>query len=268
MALGTVVRVRILLVAMTAVLLLLVGSPVVAATASAQPADPLPSSTDVDYQLGGVRTVPDSVGIVVRDRKAKPLPGRYNVCYVNAFQTQPEDRGWWRRHHPNLILKKNGRPVSDTVWHEWLFDVRTEKKRTRLARVVGQWIGGCADDGFDAVEFDNLDSFTRSRSMIERRGTLAFAERLNEVAESHGLPSAQKNLAQYDGTRIGFDFAIAEECGAYEECVDYERSYGDQVIAVEYRNADFRFTCRQFGDQWPVVRRDRALKKDGVRRFC
>jgi hypothetical protein len=69
--------------------LLLLG---VAAPAAAR--EPLPVGTDVDYQLGGVRPVPTHVGIVVRDRKAPPIPSRYNVCYVNGFQTQADERGF------------------------------------------------------------------------------------------------------------------------------------------------------------------------------
>ena len=67
-----------------------------AAAAPAVARDPLPVGTDVDYQLGGVRPVPANVGIVVRDRKAPPIPGRYNVCYVNGFQTQADERGFWK----------------------------------------------------------------------------------------------------------------------------------------------------------------------------
>ena len=71
-------------------------------------ADPLPTGTDVDYQLGGNRSVPDNVGIVVRDREAAPAAGRYNVCYVNGFQTQPNERPFWRRHW-DLVLKHDGK---------------------------------------------------------------------------------------------------------------------------------------------------------------
>ena len=56
----------------------------------------LPVGVDVDYQLGGVRDVPARVGIVVRDRAADPLPDHYNVCYVNGFQTQPDEKRFWR----------------------------------------------------------------------------------------------------------------------------------------------------------------------------
>ena len=85
--------------------LLLVGS-AVAAPAAPQPR-PLPVGTDVDYQLGGNRAVPGHVGIVVRDRNAAPTGDRYDVCYVNGFQTQPDERSFWRQHW-GLVLKAGG----------------------------------------------------------------------------------------------------------------------------------------------------------------
>ena len=181
---------------------------------------PLPTGTDVDYQLGGDRSVPDHVGIVVRDRESEPVEGTYNVCYVNGFQTQPNERAFWRQHW-RLVLKDDGKPVTDEAWGEWLLDTRTAAKRRELARIVGRWIGGCAADGFDAVEFDNLDSFTRSHGLVERRQALAFARLLVDGAHDAGLEAGQKNLAGTTAPRIGFDFAVAEECGRYHECGAY-----------------------------------------------
>jgi hypothetical protein len=229
--------------------------------------EPLPVGTDVDYQLGGARPVPGHVGIVVRDREAEPLPDKYNVCYVNGFQTQDSERSFWRRHW-RLVLKEDGKPVTDEAWEEWLLDPRTPAKRRALARIVGGWAAGCADDGFDAVEFDNLDSFTRSHHLITRKQALAYARLLVRAGHRAGLEVGQKNLAGYDGTRIGYDFAIAEECGRYRECDAYTDVYGDRVLAIEYRRKDFRWTCRHVGDRLAVVLRDLALSPSGVRRWC
>jgi Glycoside-hydrolase family GH114 len=93
----------------------------------------LPSSkTEVDYQLGGNAKLPEHVGIVVRDRHAAPSKRAYSVCYVNGFQTQPDERRFWRSKHWNLVLKKNGKPVVDSAWGEWLLDSRTPAKRRAL----------------------------------------------------------------------------------------------------------------------------------------
>lgn len=227
----------------------------------------LPLGTDVDYQLGGAASVPAPVGVVVRDRQAPPVPGRYNVCYVNGFQTQPQERRLWSRH-PGLVLRDEGRPVVDAAWDEWLLDLRTAAKRERLATIVGRWTRDCARAGYDAVEYDNLDSFTRSRGLLTRRQAVAYAALLVRDAHAAGLAAGQKNLAGFDGTTIGYDFAVAEECGRYRECAAYTRVHGGRVLAVEYRPADFRWTCERFGDRLAVVLRDRDLSPRGVRRWC
>ena len=228
---------------------------------------PLPTGTDVDYQLGGDRAVPDHVGIVVRDRESSPIEGKYNVCYVNGFQTQPNEKKLWKQHW-NLVLKRHGKAVVDSAWGEWLLDVRTPAKRARIATIVGGWVDGCADAGYDAVEFDNLDSFTRSHRLIKRKQTIAYAELLVDTAHDAGLAAGQKNLAGFDGTSIGYDFAVAEECGRYRECSSYTKFFGDQVLSIEYRQQDFDWTCDHDGDDLAVVLRDRDLTPDGVHQWC
>ncbi len=239
----------------------------VPAVAHAEP-PPLPVGTDVDYQLGGPAYVPDNVGIVVRDRTETPAPGAYNICYVNGFQTQPGARRSWLARRDLLLQDADGRLVEDEAWGEWLLDIRTPAKRQRLARIVGRWTAGCARDGFDAVEYDNLDSFTRSRGLLRARQATAYARLLVAGAHDAGLAAGQKNRAGWDGTRVGFDFAVAEECGRYDECGAYTDVYGDQVLAVEYRVRDFDRTCADVGDRLAVVLRDRDLTPDGVRRWC
>lgn len=231
--------------------------------------DRLPSDSHVDYQLGGAAPVLPGVGVVVRDRTDAPAPGMANVCYVNGFQTQPNERSFWRGSKRwGLVLKRRGRPVVDAQWGEWLLDIRTPRKRRALAAIMGRWIEGCALKGFVAVEFDNLDSFTRSRRLLKRRHAIAFARLLVQRAHRVGLLAGQKNLADFNGTRIGYDFAVAEECGRYDECDAYTGVYGDQVIAIEYRRRDFRRTCAQVGDLIAVEMRDRDLSPSSVRRWC
>src|SRR3954452_15535544 len=147
---------------LVALLLALVAGPSAAAGVTLPPI-----GTDWDYQLGGARPVPARVGIVERDRRAEPVSGRYNVCYVNGVQTQPDEKRFWHRHW-SLVLKRDGRPAVDSVWGEWLLDIRTERKRAALARILGRWPSGCAADGFDAVEYDNLDSFSLSHGSVTR----------------------------------------------------------------------------------------------------
>ena len=246
---------------------LLVPLLLLGAAAPASGRDPLPVGTNVDYQLGGVRPVPSHVGIVARDRRAPPIPRRYNVCYVNGFQTQADEREFWRPRM-GLVLHRGGRPVVDSAWGEWLLDISTPSKRKRLTGIMGMWTRNCAARGYDAVEYDNLDSFTRSRGLIRRSQALAYARLLVRVAHAAGLSAGQKNLAQFDGRSVGYDFAVAEECGRYRECASYVAHYGRRVLSIEYRRMDFRWTCARFGSRLPVVLRDRALSPRGVRAWC
>ena len=244
-------RVRTLLASLT--LAALTGA-ALSAPAAADVTLPSPQ-TDVDYQLGGNKALPKRVGIVVRDREAKPSKRAYSVCYVNGFQTQPGERRFWRTKHWNLVLKKDGKPVVDSAWGEWLLDIRTPAKRRKLARIVGRWTRGCADAGYEAVEYDNLDSFSRSRGLLEPRHAKHYARRLVSLAHDAGLAAAQKNRAGWDGTTVGYDFAIAEECGRWKECGRYRSHYGNRVLVVEYRKKDFRYTCRKWGSRLPIVLR-------------
>lgn len=227
-----------------------------------------PSKTDVDYQLGGNAPLPRHVGIVVRDREARPSGRAYTVCYVNGFQTQPQEKRFWRDKHWNLVLKKGGKAVVDSAWGEWLLDIRTPAKRRALARIVGRWVDRCASDGFEAVEFDNLDSFGRSKQLLTPGDARRFARLLVVRAHAAGLAAAQKNRAGWDGRVVGYDFAIAEECGRWRECGSYRRHYGNKVLVVEYRKKDFRYSCRHWAPQLPIVLRDLALSPGGIHRYC
>jgi hypothetical protein len=228
----------------------------------------LPPAGGFDYQLGGGYAPADGVRTVVRDRTERPAAGYYNVCYVNAFQAQPDQLSWWRAHHPRLLLRAHGREVRDAAWGETLLDTSTRRKRAALARVLGRWIMRCAAAGFRAVEPDNLDSFTRSRGRVTARDNLALASLLIRRAHRAGLAIAQKNapgLARR-GHERGFDFAVAEECAVWHECAAYTRAYGQHLLQVEYADngaRTFPAACRAAGGRWPVVLRDRDLRPAG-----
>ncbi|WP_306319498.1 MULTISPECIES: endo alpha-1,4 polygalactosaminidase [unclassified Streptomyces] len=230
---------------------------------------------EFDYQIGGAYKPPPGVRAVARDRGDSPARGLYNVCYVNAFQAQPDALRWWHSHHDDLLLRDaDGRLVIDEDWDEPLFDISTSAKRSRLADIVGGWIDGCADDGYQAVEPDNLDSYERSDGLLDSSDAVAFAQLITRRAHRAGLAAGQKNTADLlpEHRSIGFDFAVAEECGRYGECRGYASAYDDRVFAVEYREADFERACRAWGDRLSIVLRDRDVRPEGtkghVRRAC
>ncbi|UJR83246.1 endo alpha-1,4 polygalactosaminidase [Sandaracinus amylolyticus] len=216
-----------------------------------------PANAGFDYQLGGAYSPPDGVQIVSRDRTESPAAGIYNLCYVNGFQAQPDASEWWLAEHPDLVLRDaGGDPVIDRDWDEMLLDTRTPEKRAALAEIVGGWIEQCADDGFDAIEIDNLDSYARSEGLLTQDQAVAFMRLLSDVAHARGLAIAQKNSTELLARRaeMGTDFAVAEECNRYDECGDYVDAYGDGVLVIEYRRADFDTGCADFPDLSIVLR--------------
>lgn len=222
-----------------------------------------PAGALPDYQLGGAYDPAEGVGIVGRDRSAEPVVGLYSVCYVNGFQTQPGELAEWP---DDLLLHDGDDVVFDPEWpDEALLDTGSAAQRSRIAEIVIPWIEGCADSGFQAVEFDNLDSFSRSLGLLTLDHNLALAELLVDAAHGVGLAAGQKNAAEHAEAlkeRAGFDFAVTEECAAYAECGAYTAVYGPHVIDIEYTDQlprSFAELCADPDAPASLVLRDRDL---------
>ena len=229
---------------------------------------PLPPGAVADYQLGGGYPPPAGVTVVVRDSADTPLPGAFNICYVNGFQTQP-GASW---PAALLVPGPDGTPLADPDWpDEYLLDISTAGARAANLERIGPAIAACAAKGFDAVEFDNLDSFTRAGGHLSQDDALAFAALLVAAARAVGLPAGQKNTAEL-GTRgrdeAGFTFAVTEECHRWDECGAFTRVYGaGQVIGIEYTD-DLRGTfveaCANPDRPGSLILRDRMLRPAGA----
>jgi hypothetical protein len=208
-----------------------------------------PVNAGFDFQLGGAYPPPASVKIVTRDRKDKPASGLYNICYLNGFQTQTLEKNFWLSNYPDLVLRDSGgSPVIDEEWDEMILDVTTASKRARLAELMGGFIADCDAAGFDAVEIDNLDSYSRSGGLIKPDDSVAYIKLLSTKAHALGLAISQKNSAEFVPRRaeMGTDFAVAESCNRYRECDLYRKGYGDHILIIEYRRSDFDAGCAAY----------------------
>jgi len=229
-----------------------------------------PANGRFDYQIGGAYRPLPSVKIVDRDRTSTPVKGKYNVCYVNAFQTQPDELRFWMSKHPQLLLKYRGDYLHDPGWPgEVLLDTSTAAKRAQIAKIESGWFAGCAKKGFRAIEPDNLDSWTRSHKELTKADNLGLATLLVKAAHARHLAIAQKNtagLGTVGAKKIGFDFAIAEECQVYTECSNYTKAYGHEVFEIEYTDNGLKAyprACRLRGKQISIILRDRDVVPRG-----
>jgi hypothetical protein len=230
-----------------------------------------PTHAKFDYQIGGAYTPPAGVQVVTRDRTASPAAGLYNICYVNAFQVQPGEQSQW---DSDLLLRDAaGNLVIDEDWGEPLLDIRGAKA-ARVAAKVNGWIDGCATKGYQAIEPDNYDSYERSKSLITTTQARTYLKLLADHAHTKSLAIAQKNTVDLAGyrTSVGLDFAVAEECGQYDECGDYVAAFGNNVIVIEYTNAGRTKACSGFGTRLSIVQRDVDVSVPGdshyVRKTC
>ena len=219
-----------------------------------------PSNAGFDYQVGDIYPPPDLVVIVAREHTKAPVQGRYNICEIDGFETREEDRDFWSTQHSDLILRDVlGIPIVDPE-AGMLLDVSTEAKRMAVAAIVAEWIAGCAAAGFDAVAIDNLDSYTRSGGRLLAQHAIDTMALFSAAAHAHQLAVAQRNASELvvQKAALGTDFAIAEECNRYRECEDYRAGYGDHVLLIEYRRADFETGCSAY-PQLSIVLRDAML---------
>jgi len=220
-----------------------------------------PAGAGFDYQLGGDAPLPDGVAVVVRDWFAgSAVPGVYSICYVNAFQTQPPDdadRPDEREGWPAEVVSD----AEDAAWPgEFAIDLSSAERRAAAAAHVVTMIDECAAKGFQAVEFDNLDSYTRFPELgFDVPEAIEYAAALVAHAHSRGLAAGQKNaveIAAQARSSAGFDFVVAEECGAYDECDGYVAVYGDAVLAIEYTEEGFAAACATLHPRSSVIFRD------------
>jgi hypothetical protein len=121
----------------------------------------------------------------------------------------------------------------------------------------------CATSGFDAVEIDNLDTYSRSDGALTLEDNIDLAARYARVAHDLGMAIAQKNGAGSSALlkrEVGFDFAVTEDCARYEECDDYTDAYGDLVFDIEYSPEHLEAACAAVGS---AVLRDLDLVAPG-----
>ncbi|MFF4704659.1 endo alpha-1,4 polygalactosaminidase [Streptomyces sp. NPDC001288] len=221
-----------------------------------------PTGVGFDYQIGGAYTPPAGVGIVSRDNQDSPAKGLYNICYINAFQSQPGHESDWK----GLLLKgDDGEPAEDPDWEgEYALDISTQAKREALAAKMDVTIDACARKGFDAIEPDNYDSYTRFDGLTAAEAE-SYMSLLAQHAHAKGLAIGQKNAVELasKAKSLGIDFAVTEECGAYSECGDYAKAFGNHVVDVEYTSKGLKSACSGWSGKFSIVERDEEVSTPG-----
>jgi hypothetical protein len=181
------------------------------------------TSIDVEmYDIDGFDTKKSLVNHLHDD-------GRMVVCYISAGSWEnwrPDADGF-----PNSVLgHNNGWPGE-----KWL-DIR---KLGVLRPIMRARMDMCADKGFDAIEFDNVDGYQNNTGFpLHGHDQLHYNVFLANQAHVRGLSAVLKNdLGQVDELLPYFDFALNEQCFQYDECDTLTPfvDAGKAVFGVEYK---------------------------------
>lgn len=154
--------------------------------------------------------------------------GRHVVCYfsVGSFEE-------WREDADAFDPVDLGEALEGWEGERWL-DIRSPRVRNiMLARLDLAAARGC-----DAVEPDNAQAYLEDSGFdLTARDQLDYNRLLAEAAHERGLGIGLKN----DGPQASllaehFDFAVTEECQAFEECAYYTAFIrrGRPVFNAEY----------------------------------
>lgn len=164
--------------------------------------------------------------------------GRRVICYVNAgaWEDFRPDAG----AYPKRVLGR----ADGWAGERWLDIRRLDVLRPLLARRFDM----CRRKGFDAVEPDLLDGYTnRTGFPLTARHQLAFNRMVVRLAHARGLSVGLKNdVEQVPALVRDFDFAVNEECAAFDECASLAPfvKAGKAVFHVEYALPNSAFCAR------------------------
>ncbi len=169
--------------------------------------------------------------------------GGHAICYVSAGTYEPfrPDRQAYLDFDQACGGCLIGKSVAGFRDEHWL-DVRdTQGQRTFLLATVAARVDRCKADGFDAVEFDNVDGYANATGFPLGDGDqLVFDAALANLAHARGLTAALKNDLDQVGELVAyFDMAVNEQCQEFDECaaLDPFIGAGKAVFQVEYQGA-------------------------------
>ncbi len=195
--------------------------------------------TSWQWQLSG--TVDTSVDVAMYDIDLFDVPqdvidalhadGRIVICYFSAGSHED-----WRPDAGDFPPGAIGKPLDGWPGERWL-DVRDPQVRA----VQAARLDLAAAKGCDGVEPDNVDGYANDTGFpLTAADQLDYDAWLAAEAHARGLSVGLKNdLEQIPDLEPMFDWALDEECLAYDEC-DLLAPFvdaGKAVFHVEYVDA-------------------------------
>lgn len=177
--------------------------------------------------------------------------GAHAICYVDAGTTEN-----WRSDHAKYDPREVGRPLPGWKGERFVdvtkWSTPVPAPYEKLSRILGNRISLCKEEGFDAIEADNLDAYTYGNLggfRLSMRQEETFIERLVSVAHRQGLAFFLKNEINGDSLlrtlapRV--DGELDEQCWQYHECASLKVFVSEQkpILNVEYQHITAAKLC-------------------------
>jgi hypothetical protein len=200
----------------------------------------------------------------------RSMPGRGVVCYIDA--------GTWENWRPDAgKFPKYLLGLEDGGWpgERWLNIARFQGT---LSAIMRARVAMCRSKGFNAVDFDNVDSYTNDTGFpLTAANQLAYDVFLANTAHRLGLSVALKNdIEQIPELLPYFDFAIDEQCFEYADCLTSQNSgeyglnefvtEGKAVFDIEYHRKLSQFCSAAARDHFNALAKKLSL--GAWRRAC
>lgn len=203
----------------------------------------------------------DNSAEVVRDLHAQ---GRKVVCYMSVGSWEE-----WRPDSDQFPPEVIGNDYEDWPGEQWL-DIR---QIDLLAPILRARLDLCKSKGFDAVEPDNMDSYTNDTGFpLTDEDQIKFNRWLATEAHARGLSIGLKNDPDQVADLVeDFDWALTEDCfdqGWCTEMLPFIEA-GKPVFAAEYTDTGITLDdlCTKASElRFNVILKQRDL--DAWRQAC
>ncbi|WP_431686346.1 endo alpha-1,4 polygalactosaminidase [Hahella sp. NBU794] len=159
--------------------------------------------------------------------------GKKVICYFSAGTRED-----WR---PDANQFTEGSVIADGDMDDWPGETwlnignQTALEQT-IKPIMEARLDLARDAGCDAVEPDNMDGYdnrSETHGEISAADQLAYNIWIAQAAHARGLSVGLKNdVGQAEELVAYFDFAVNEQCFAYEECEAYEDTFLNANKAV------------------------------------
>jgi hypothetical protein len=178
--------------------------------------------------------------------------GRAVICYIDtAYEPGRPDSSQFTA----AVL---GSGIDGWPGQKWV-DIRSTVVRNIMSNRIAQ----AAAKGCDAVEMDDVDSYTNNPGFpLTAADQISFNSFLATTAHANGLGIGLKNdLDQVSALASQFDFAINEQCFQYSECDSLSTfiNQGKAVFGVEYDLATSQFCTQANADKFSWLKKDLDL---------